>query len=93
VQGHATTDAALEDLLDQAAAFGGVFLPPAIEADLPLNPSTTPALQTNGDDTGGRTQHSDTPESQDDYMADITMTGDEPVATHERQVSISALWQ
>jgi hypothetical protein len=93
VQGHATTDAALEDLLDQAAAFGGFFLPPAMEADLPLNPSTTPALQTNGDDASGRTQRSDTPESQDDYMADITMTGNEPVATHERQVSISALWQ
>lgn len=91
MKGHATTDGSLEDLLDQAAAFGGIFVPPPIEADLPLNSYTTPAPQTHGDDTGGRTRRSATPESQDDYMAGIIMAVEEPVATYERQVSGSSL--
>ena len=92
VEGHATTDGALEDLLDKAAAFGGIFVPPPIEAGLLLNSSTTPMLQTHGDDTSSRMRHSATPESQDDYMAGIIMMVEEPVATYEHQVSKSSLW-
>ena len=81
---YAETNAVCQDLLSQAAAFGGVFVPPAIKADLPLNPSTT-VPQNNEDDASGRMQHSSTPESQGDCMADVIMTGEEELATQGKQ--------
>jgi hypothetical protein len=88
---YATTDAALEDLLHQAAAFGSAFVPPAIEANPPLGPSTTPTSQTNEDDASSRTQRSGSPESQGDYMADVIMTGEEPMATQGEQDAPAAV--
>lgn len=88
---YATTDVALEDLLHEAAAFSGVFAPPAIKVDPPFDPSTTPVPQTNEDDVRGRTQRSGSPETLGGYMADVIMTGEEPVATYERQVSRTSL--
>jgi hypothetical protein len=72
---HANTNVALQELLRQAATFGGIFDPQDMEVEL-LNPTEV--------DSGGATQ-------QEDDMVYIPMTGVEPVAAPDEENASAAV--
>ena len=89
---HAITNAALRELIRRAAVFGGIFDPHAMEVERPLNPTTTPAAsQTIQDDAVGGTQRNGIPDSGEDNIADVPMTGVEPMATRDEEDAPAAV--
>ena len=83
----ATTDLAFEELLRQAAAFGGVFDPHSMEVDLPL-----PSAMPNESDAGVGTQCNAAPEGQEGNARDDLMTGMELIAAQgEEQTPVAVV--